>query len=497
MSDDAESETSSPLQSIIRGAGANMSGMLTMRALGFVTTYLLTTGLGPTLYGLYSFGKVLINICETIANFGTDQSIIRFVPDLDDDSTAQNRVIGLSILTSIVGASALAVALYFAAPLIADYTDKQAGLIRVLQLFAITLPITTVLGCIASVFRSQEQAGLQVISNGISSYAFRIVTLSGAIALGATLFNVVVAEVIAALLTITFATWLFVRMTDFSPSLSGSRPSLKKFYNYSIPLTMSDTGRLIQNRVDILMVGFFLPGSAIGIYNLSTILAQLITLPSNGLNTIYPPIAAKMYGNGNIEELDALFTQVNRWSFTFSLLAAVGLVFYSSELLSIFGSGFSSGAAVLSLFVISFFANAATGPTGYTLMMTDHQYLMLTNRWGAGIVNAILNYFFITSFGLIGAASATLTVSIISNIVYVAEIWYTEGLFPYSLNFLKPVVAGVACAGALTGWGYVSPVSGIPLLIGGGIVGTAAFALVLFLLGIEPEDREFFEETVL
>lgn len=72
------------------------------------------------------------------------------------------------------------------------------------------------------------------------------------------------------------------------------------------------------------------------------------------------------------------------------------------------------------------------------------------------------------------------------------EIWYTGGLFSYSLKFLKPITAGFACGAVLVGWEVLSPLSGIVLLVVVGITDTVAFALVLVATGIEPEDREFF-----
>ena len=242
------------------------------------------------------------------------------------------------------------------------------------------------------------------------------------------------------------------------------------------------------------MVGVFLPGAAVGIYNLATVLTQALSIPSIALNTIYPPIAARMYSNNELEDLESLFTQVTRWSFTLSLLPAIGLIAYSEQLLAIFGEGFSRGELVLVLFAIGYFADAANGPTNYTLMMTDHQYLLMIDRWTVGISNAVLNYIFINRYGLIGAAFATGIILTTISAVRLVEIWYTEGLIPYSWKFLKPIAAGIACGVVLAGLEVLSPLTGIALMVVGGVVGTATYVLVLVALGIEPEDREFFAD---
>ena len=495
MTDKSDSGVPAALRSVVRGAGAQVVGLGTTRILGFVTTFLLTSSLGASLYGVYSFGKTLISIAATITNLGTDQSIVRFVPQYDQH-TARNRVIGLATLTSFVGSIVVGATLYLSAPLVTRLTLDQPILVTVLRLFALILPFTTLTGCIASVFRGLELPGYQILSQTVSRQVFRLIATATVVAIGATLVGVVAAAVVAWVLTFLFAVGLFFYRTDLKPGLAGTEPGLKEFYNFSVPLTMSDAGGLLQNKVDVLMVGFFLSGSAVGIYNLSSVLTQILTLPGIGFNTIYPSIAARMYSNDELADLEALFTQVTRWTFTLSLLPAIGLLVYSGEVLSIFGKGFSTGEIVLSLFVIGQFSITATGPTGYTLMMTDHQYFVLFDRWSLATANAVLNYLFITRFGLAGAAFATAIVSVSTSIIRVWGIWYLEGLFPYSLKFLKPIAAGLVSGAILLSWQIFSPFSGIILLVIGGGTGAMTFILVLIVVGIEPEDREFFTDIV-
>ena len=494
MGDESDSGVPAALRSVARGAGAQAFGMGTTRVLGFITTFLLTTSLGASLYGIFSFSKTLISITATFTNLGTDQSIYRFIPEYEEDLTAQDRVFGLATATSFVGSIVTGLLLYFSAPLVTEFTLDQPLLTDVLRLFAVSLPFTTLTGCIASVFRGLELPGYQIMSQTVSRQIFRLITVGIVVAAGATVVGVVAAAVVAWLLTFLFAVGLLVSRTDIWPNLKGTQPTTRKFYNFSIPLTMSDAGRVVQSKVDILMVGIFLSGSAVGVYNLSTVLTQVLTLPVTAFSTIYSPIAARMYSNDELADLETLFTQVTRWSFTLSLLPAIGLFVYSNEVLALFGNGFSRGVSVLSLFTIGYLASAASGPIGHTLMMTDHQYFMVVDRWGVGIGNAILNYIFITQIGLIGAAFATATVLVLVSIIRIVAIWYMEGLFPYSLKFVKPITAGLVCGMVLVGWKTLSPLSGLVLMVVGAITGTAAFVLVLLALGIESEDQKFFRD---
>ena len=496
MADESDSGISSALQSVTRGAGAQFLGLGTRRGLAFITTFLLTRALGTNLYGIYSLGKTVMGIASTLTNLGTNQAITRFVPQYDD-RTIQNRVIGLASLTSLIASVAVGATLYVSAPLLTRLTLNQPLLTDVFRVFALTLPFQTLNGCVSSAFRSIELPGYQVLTSDVGRQVFRLIMVAIAVAIGASLVGFIAAMVVAWVLTFFFGVGLLLSRTDFRPQLKGTQPGIREFFDFSVPLSLSDMGSLLQNKVDILMVGIFLPGSAVGIYNISAILSQALTIPLIGFNTMFPPIAARMYSKGKLADLEALFTRVTRWSFTLSLLPSIGLIVYSSEALSIFGQDFTAGSGVLSLFVVANLTNAAVGPSNYVLMMSDHQYLTMINEWTLGISNVIFNYLLITQFGLIGAALASAGILAFINIVRLVEVWYTERLFPYSFKYIKPIIAGFLSGSVMVGWQVFSPLSGIVLLVTGATTGTVVFCLTLLVMGIESEDREFFREILL
>jgi O-antigen/teichoic acid export membrane protein len=123
--------------------------------------------------------------------------------------------------------------------------------------------------------------------------------------------------------------------------------------------------------------------------------------------------------------------------------------------------------------------------------MTGHQYLSMINHWTLGILNVILNYLFLITFGIIGAAVATALVLATINIIRLIEVWSFERLFPYDLSFVKPLSAGLL----VTPIFYLSKMhlSGLFSLIIGGLVGFCFYFGVLFLLGLEKQDQELID----
>jgi O-antigen/teichoic acid export membrane protein len=511
----AGNSSDSSLKSVSRGASFFMAGKGLDNVFRFLLNWILVRGLGGVLFSVYTLGLVVLTFAQVFTNLGTNQAIMKFVPMYDDDPLKRRRMLGLSYLTSLVAGVAIAILIYFLAPWLTQYVDPayQPYFTNVVRLFAFLLPLDTLMSCFGSLFKSLEIPEYQVAVRNVLIPFVRVVAVGIALLLGAALFGTVAATVVATCITFCLAVWLVMTRADITPTFRGaSREELVKFYDFSLPLTLNHAGQVLANKVDLLMVGF-LAGAyittkdAVGIYKIATVLGGILLLPLSGFNQLFPSIASRLYNDGEMDDLEALFRRVTRWTFTMGLFPAIGAAIYARELLVLFSDSFAQqGVGVLLLFVVAQLANASVGPSGYVLMMTDNHYLTVANQWLLGICNVVLNYLFIREYGLIGAALATATVIVAINVLRVVEVWYTVGLFPYSQKYVKPLIAGATTAIAMLATksvlaGYVAEVGspGIAAFIQGavgGLVGLAVFGGTLYLLGIEQEDREFVSENI-
>ena len=185
---------------------------------------------------------------------------------------------------------------------------------------------------------------------------------------------------------------------------------------------------------------------------------------------------------------------MTRWSLTLSLVLTIGGVVYATEILRLFGPEFVAGVGVLVVIMVSEMLNAAVGPSGLVLIMTDHQKFATANQWAFGLLNVGLNVVLVLEFGLVGAAVATASTTVVQNAVRLYFVRRFEGYMPYDVTFLKPLVAGAVSAGLMTGTSLL--LDGLFLLFVGGAAGTLAYFGVLYLLGPEDIDEEFLGELV-
>jgi O-antigen/teichoic acid export membrane protein len=482
------------ISSIGSGAVVFVIGFVFQTVAGFLLNLLLTRGLGAAMYGTYSYARTLLAIAKVFAEVGASESILRFLPEYEGASSKQNNILGLALLTTIVGSLLVVVSIHYFAPEINKFTLDNEQFAATLRLFIFSLPFMALLVVVANIFRGVEKPVYQISLQKIFYPIIRLVAVGVALFLGYSLFGVVAAFVIASALGLLLGGYLLLTRTDFRPSLPVDRGDAYEYYDYSIPLMFTAAGSLLYSRVDVLMVGYFFTDVEVGVYSIAILIATFLGLPLSALNQIFPPVASRLHNNGSRGELNTIFATTTRWAFTFSLLFALVATIYRTEILRIFGERFVLETTVLFLFIVAQAIRNAVGPSGYMLMMTGHQYLVMINRWALGLLNVVLNYVLILEVGFIGAALGSAGALAAVNLLRVVEIYYLEGYFPYTRQYLKPVVAGIVAGPAMLV--LTTVLDGLVLLFVGGFVGTTAFFAVLYLLGLEERDRELLRRGI-
>lgn len=487
-----EEENQLSLASITRGASLFFVGRLTSKGLKFVLNLLLARGLGASLYGIYAYSMTIISFIVIFSRLGSGKSLLKFIPSCENEPQRRDFFVGLAYSTGLTVSVIVGIALYSLAPTVSRITIDNPLFVDVLRILAIVLPFNVLIGLTSSVFQGTEQLEYKILTAEIGLPFMHVAFAGIALFLGYSLQGVVVGVSAGTVLISIAAITILYDRTTVRPSVSSSqsRSNVARFYNFSIPLTMKEMGSILYNRIDILMVGFFLTESVVGIYQVSVLVATLLILPLTAFNQLFPPVASRLYSNDEINQLESIYETVTRWSLTVAIFPALIFAIFSSEVLSIFGPEFSNGWLVLTLFTVAQLTSCAVGPSGYVLMMTDHQYLTLINQWMLGILNIGLNYLFIIEFGMVGAAMATAAILSLINIVRIIEVWYTEDILPYSMKFVKPLAAGLI-TGALM-YGCSIFFEGAVLLVGGSFIGGLTFVCLLFLFGIEEQDQEIF-----
>ncbi|MDS0259771.1 flippase [Haloarcula sp. S1CR25-12] len=491
--DGAGSEKESSLGSISEGAGLFVLGKGASNTLGLGTTVILTRILGTRLYGFYTYINVLFSLVYVLARLGGDKSLLRFIPEYEEQPRKRKVVVTLAYGTSLLASVAIGGAVFLFAPTISSFTLDDVLFTEILRITAVVIPFNTLSMISYSLFKSIERMDYNVITSSIVKPFLRLVFVGGAVVLGYSVVGAAAGLIVSGVLGFLVAFTLLVKRVEFLGIASPSRSETKEYYNFSLPLTFNQLGSFAYNRTDILMIGFFFTGSAVGVYNAAFLISRILSLPLSAFNQLFPPIASRLYQNGNNDDLEAIYTAVTKMIFMISLFPAIAVLIYAPEILQVFGEGFSQGQYILMLFVIGQLTNALVGPSGYLLMMSDHQYLTMFNQLGSGILNILLNYILITNIGVIGAAVATASVLAAINVLRAWQVWYFEGLSPYDWSYIKPITAGAVSGLIMLSFTLVF--DGYLLLVSGMTIGGLSFILVIYALGVSEDETDLIKKV--
>jgi len=480
------------LSSILRGAGYFAMGRAISAVLGFIFNILLTRGLGPVLYGVYTLGMTINRLCGFISNLGADKAVLRFV-SVDDERRSDQ--LGFSYLLALVGTISTGIILVLVAPWITSVSIRETRLTLVIRILSVFLVLNGLVSITGNAFRAIDRPELysllkQVIRPGVNVFAAGV-----AFFLTFSFKGYLIALVTATAATATIGIVLLFKKTSLRPKIKSRNINVSSYLEYSLPLAFKEAGGVLYTRVDLLIVGFLLTASAVGFYRIAILLSSILTLPLAAINQIFPSTAARLHEEKQYAALEQVYKTATRWVVTGSLPAAAGLIIYRAEFLQLFGSDFTAASSLLVVFTIGQLTNSIVGPSGFLLMMTDRHYLVTGNQWFFGVLNLIMNIALINLIGIIGAAVATAITMTLINLARLIEVYYLEGIHPFSVAMAKPIVAvSISIILMLAAKPFTDTT--LVTLASGATVGGAGYFGILFFLGIEESDREFINNYI-
>ncbi|WP_323191094.1 flippase [Halostella sp. PRR32] len=484
----------SSLDSVVKGSYWYFLGIVASNVLLVVFNLLLTRSLGADLYGIFAFANSLVMSLLLVSSFGANKSVLKFIPEYEDDKSTQNDIFGLTVISSLLGCSLIGGTLYLFSGVITSLTLEDPLLVPALEIFSLILIVLTFVEVIKSSFRAMEIASYPILIDKILRPTVYTFAAAATYVLSLSLYGFLLSFLFSVVLLFAVSLLFFIRKSRIRPTFSYSPSRIYEYYNYSLPVSLKDAASILYTRVDVLMVGVLLSSSSVGVYNVVVLVSSIIAFPLSAINQLFPPIASKLYSSDQKPTLNAVYKIVTRWSFTASLFLAAYLITFRDSVLQLFGSNFTTGATILILLAIAKLISGLVGPSGYVLMMSNHQYLVLCNQVTVGVLNTILNYVLIVKYGIVGAAIATaLSLSVI-NLIRIAEVYHMEGLFPYSKAMLKPAVSGVF--GLVAMYGVKTLMGNTLSLLFGGVFGFGVYLAGLVVLGLEDAEVRILDNVL-
>ncbi|WP_034622867.1 flippase [Desulfovermiculus halophilus] len=191
-----------------------------------------------------------------------------------------------------------------------------------------------------------------------------------------------------------------------------------------LPLSFIGGMFVVNQHMDILILGWLSPAAQVGIYRISVQGANLVIFGLMVINFVIAPEISRLYVKGEKKSLQKMVTWSARAVLACALPIAIIFWLLGKQIISFaFGEEYQASYAPLAVLTLGQLVNAAAGSVGFILNMTGHEKDTAVGVTIAAILNIFLNLMLIPSYQAIGAAIATVSSMIVWNILLIWAVY--------------------------------------------------------------------------
>jgi len=406
--------------SLVLGAGLAFGLQVSGIGLSYLAQVLLARWLGATAYGQYNYAVIWASLLAVFATLGFPTVVLRFAPEYIVKKNwalfsglfrASN---GLSLLAGLWIAGVFWLGVRLAAPRL----GLDPALPGVLERGAWLIPLLALLSLNEEFFKSFRRVGFAYFPHAVLrplvllGGSYLLYKATGGLDAQSTLL-VLYAAIVFALSVHAWGLWRLL-----------PRPALRTppaydfaaWWEVALPLLLMSAFLLLLKHTDVLLIGLFLDTKNVGIYNAAAKTATLVGFVLIAVSAVVAPRISALYAEGRLFELQRLLHYAAHATFWPSLAIGGALILGGRAVLGFFGEEFVAAYSALVFLVLGQLANAAAGPVVYLLNLTGHQRESLRVYGYSALLNGILNAAAIPSWGIEGAAIATMASMMVWNL---------------------------------------------------------------------------------
>lgn len=485
------------LRGSARGGVINLAGAVISSALGFLLVLVIARTLHASGAGPFFEATALFLICGSVALFGADTGLIRFIAQ--DRGLHRRPPVGQYLVAALVPvvaiATLLAIGMFVAGDRLAvllsgsapsGHVEQLASYLRTLAPF---LPLFAVYLLILAATRGYGTMVPNNVIDKIFRPAAQPVFILAAILAGLGTVAVGFAWALPALIGLVPAVLWIRRIAgraDASTCESGPpRPTRElwgSLWRFSAPRGLGGILQSGLNRLDILLLGMLASATEAGIYAAVTryfVAGRLLTVAiSQGMQ----PTLGMQFARRDRMSAAELYRISTMWIVLISWPLYISMALFAPLLTRLFGRGFASGAGVLVILAAAQLFSTACGSVDVVLLMAGRSVWSLGNTALALTINVSLNLVLIPSMGITGAAISWAIAIVASNVAPVIQLWTAFRLHPFSTGLRDAMLASALCFGGI-GLEVRSALGGNAVALATFLlVAVSSYAVVLWLL---------------
>jgi O-antigen/teichoic acid export membrane protein len=391
---------------------------------------------GAAQLGAYTLFTSWIGILSALTVPGLEGTLVYFLPRHENDLRSRNKVVLLCLFAVCAISVSFAVAILGVNQRVFLWVGIPPGT-RVV--FGCSLVVFSIGKLLDAVFLGMGDAPLIGYFNIVRT-VLRVVLCLPLLSHPSKPWNVVfIAVAVEGCLTVAFR---FLKIRKLYPGIL----TFEQGFHRNLPLSGKDILAIslpmfgiglidtVYPFLDKAILGTMVSLDKIGIYRVSDSLAALNSV------FVYPfiafwPFISKLYTEDRLDELRGAYKNITLVIIAAMLPFSLALIELSGFGLSLFGREFAAnGRTVLVILAFGTMVDAIAGPAGAVLKMTKHSRLSFVINLVLLLAYMGLGIALTQRFGLLGAAVAKATLTILNNGINVLANYLLIDIFPYTIK---------------------------------------------------------------
>jgi O-antigen/teichoic acid export membrane protein len=399
-------------------------------AMAFLSTLLLTHGLGAQDYGLYAWAYAWVSVLSLVGVLGFDRLFIaRLTHYLAKDEIGRLRGLlrrGHQVV-ALTSLALIGIAGIFGIWALHPHEQQM-------WVFLASLPLVTIFA-----LNIVRQAALQALGKVVLSRipddllkpALFIVALLAAEVIfgnGMTPLLAMALQVLAATAALAWGGWWLRKVAPAKLNHEVNVMETRIWVKSALPLWYIGGISVLLTQADIVLVGILRGSRAAGIYAVASRIGALVGLVEFAINAVLQPTVARLHAAGEHKELQVGITRITRSGLLLTTVFGCVGIALAGPLLSIFGPEFVDATRTLQILCVSFIVSAVAGQNGVILMMTGLAGEAARGTTVAVLVNVGLNCVLIPIYGFTGAAWTWLVTVVVWNAILSWRVYACLGI---------------------------------------------------------------------
>jgi O-antigen/teichoic acid export membrane protein len=409
---------------------------------GLVSFPLLTRLLDNTQYGILGYYETWVLMAVAVAKLGAQHSIQRFYPHGGDEERMRSfgtnlfylPLLGSLVLWAFVGAVAI----------VHGQVTGQ-GHSPVFWMALVMTPMLVYSSLVETVLRVTEQSRTVMVTRVATRWLQLALMLGAVLALQHTAAAAYGGKLVAVIFGMAFYVWWARRNLRFARKAVDAG-EIRQSFTYGMPLVATEILAVALVSIDRIMLkslsGDF---AVVGIYSVGAALAMQVHMFMNlTVFESFTPAANRVY----VTEGNAAVRALKRTMLMPMTYAAVGVALLlwclgTDLIIALSGAGKAASGPVFELMGAMNAILPVLLVCGFGLVLERRTKTVMVLMCGAVATNALLNWWWIPTHGVMGAAYATLVSSAVSSTAACLLVDPALRQFPDRRTLLTVLVAGL------------------------------------------------------